>query len=43
MTAEDSYPDYIEDVKDIPVQEEDGQHYVILEVKSCSAAILDKC
>ena len=31
MTAEASDLDYIEDVKDIPVQE-DGQHYVILEV-----------
>ena len=34
MTAEDFDPDYIEDVKEeIPVQEEDGQHYVILEVR----------
>ena len=44
MTAEDSDLDYIEDVKEcIPVQEEDDQHYVILEVRSGSAAILHKC
>ena len=39
MTAEDSDDD-MEDVEEgIPMQGEDGQHYVVLEVRSCSATI----
>ena len=43
MTAEDSDDD-MEDVEEgIPMQGEDGQHYVVLEVRSCSATILERC